>query len=229
METFERYAVYYAPEPGPLASFAAGWLGWDPASGTCPEPVAVEGLPRPRAALTEEPRRYGFHGTLKPPFRLAAGSSRAALEDDLAGLATGLAAAGADGLALTRIGGFLALTPDGDSRAIARVAAEVVAGLDRHRAPAPPEEIARRRATGLSPRQEAHLAHWGYPYVMDEFRFHLTLTGKLAPDEAGAVEAALAPHLAPLLPRPFRLADLCLFGEDAERRFHLIARFPLTG
>lgn len=229
MKRFERYAVYYAPAPGALAGFAARWLGWDPATGTQPDPVNLGPLPRPRAELTESPRHYGFHATLKPPFRLSAGSSHADLENDLAALANRLAAAEADGLALTRLGGFLALVPVGDTQDIDRVAADVVAGLDHHRAPAPPEELARRRATGLTPRQDAHLKAWGYPYVMDEFRFHLTLTGKLAPAEAEAVTSALAPHVVPLLPRPFRLEAIALFGEDAEQRFHLLERYTLNG
>jgi hypothetical protein len=191
--------------------------------------VDLAPLPRPRAELTEAPRRYGFHATLKPPFRLTARSSRAALENDLATLADGLAAAETDGLVLKRLGGFLALVPAGDTQAIGRVAAEVVAGLDHHREPASPAELTRRRAAGLNHLQEAHLRHWGYPYVMDEFRFHLTLTGKLTLAEAEMVMGALAPHVAPLLPRPFRLDAIALFGEDTEQRFHLLKRFPLNG
>ena len=130
---------------------------------------------------------------------------------------------------IARLGGFLALVPDGDTGGIARIAAEAVAGLDRHRAPAAPDETARRRAAGLSPRQEAHLVTWGYPYVMDEFRFHLTLTGRLAPDALEAVETALAPVLTPLLPSPFVLGSISLMGEDAEGFFHTLRKTPLSG
>ena len=35
--------------------------------------------------------------------------------------------------------------------------------------------------SGLTDRQEALLTQWGYPYVMEEFRFHITLTGALDP------------------------------------------------
>jgi hypothetical protein len=40
---------------------------------------------------------------------------------------------------------------------------------------------------------------------------------------------ALAAHFAPVLPQPFRIEDLCLFGEDAGGRFHLLLRYALTG
>ena len=229
MENFARYAVYAAPEPGPLADFAARWLGWDPATGETRMHPQIDGLPAPIAELTATPRKYGFHATLKPPFRLPDSSGRAALEADLAALAAGLPAVMLEGLALTRIGGFLALTPEGDTRALERFATAVVIGLDAHRAPAPRAEIERRRAAGLTPTQDAYLAHWGYPYVLDEFRFHFTLTGKLDPEAGAAVRAALWPLLWPLLPRPFPIRELCLFGEDDAGLFHLIARYALTG
>jgi len=230
METFTRFAVYAAPEPGPLAAFAARWLGWDPEAGKTRAHPALKDLPAPMIAkITAAPRKYGFHGTLKPPFRLAEGSSQAALEADLAALATELPAIALEGLALHRLGGFLALTPEGDDRALVRLAAEVVTGLDKHRAPAGEGELARRRAASLSPAQEANLERWGYPYVMDEFRFHFTLTGKLSPDLSDTVEAVLAPVFAPLLPRPFPVRELVLFGEDETGMFHILHRYALTG
>ncbi len=229
MEQFHRYAVYYAPDRGPFARFAAEWLGWCPLSGIEKPHPDVAGLPRPVEGITRTPRKYGFHGTIKPPFRLADGSSPEALQDDLSALARRLAPVRMEGLALKRLGGFVALVPEGDKSALAHLAGEVVEALDHHRAPAPASEIQRRRAAGLTPRQDELLMRWGYPYVMDEFRFHLTLTGKLDPDEAARTMAALDPYLTPLLPRPFVLRDLCLFGEDETGRFQLIQRYALTG
>lgn len=229
MENFVRFAVYYAPEPGALANFAAAWLGWDPVAGEHIAHPEIAGLPRPVEALTATPRKYGFHGTLKPPFRLADGSSLDQLQSDLASLAARVPSVHLDGLALHVLGGFLALTPEGDLAPLETLAATVVEALDHHRAPASPEETARRMAAGLSPRQQALLAKWGYPFVMDEFRFHLTLTGKLVPGEARAVRAALTPVLAPILPSPFQVKELCLFGEDDEGMFHLLHRYPLSG
>jgi hypothetical protein len=90
-------------------------------------------------------------------------------------------------------------------------------------------EIARRRPDTLSARQRAHLAQWGYPFVMDDFAFHLTLTDQLDADMAARVQPHAAAHFAPVLPRPFVVQDLCLFGEDIAGRFHLLHRFPLQG
>lgn len=226
-----RHAVYWVPEPGPLAAFGAAWLGWDLEAGRAVEPPDVPGLPRPLADLTAAPRRYGFHATLKPPFRLAPGRSEAELSAAVGGLATRLAPARADALRLAQVGHFLALVPDGDGRALGALAAEAVAALDAFRAPAPPEEVARRRAAGLSPIEEANLVRWGYPYVMDAFRFHVTLTGRLEPGEAGPVLALLGARLEgeALLPRPFALGALAHVGEGQDGRFRLLARHPLRG
>lgn len=228
MEQMKRYAIYYAPEPGPFADFTARWLGWD-AAGACPQPhPAVAGLPRPLAEITATPRKYGFHGTIKPPFRLAPGHSPEALDTACAALAATLRPITLDGLRLSRLGGFLALTPAGDATALSDLAATVVRALDTFRAPPTQAEIVRRNPERLSPRQRALLDQWGYPYVMEEFRFHLTLTGELGAAEAEAVAAALEPCLASILPRPFVIRDLCLFGEAADGLFHLLHRYTLS-
>ena len=229
MDRFQRYAVYYAPEPGAFADFAASWLGWDAESGSEVVHPDVNGLPLPVADITATPRKYGFHGTIKPPFRLAEGSSDVGLMADLEALASNLAPVTLDGLELSLLGRFLALTPSGDQRALADLAAKVVEGLDQHRRPASEAELKKRRGAGLSERQDANLMKWGYPYVMEEFRFHLTLSGKLSKPEAQATQDTLAPVLAPLLPRPFSVSELCLFGEASDGRFHLIHRYTLSG
>ena len=229
MNGYERYAIYYMPEAGPLADFTARWLGWDAQAGHEAARPAFGPLPAPIEAITESPHKYGFHGTIKPPMRLAKGRDGAGLHAAMGALATRLPAVTLEGLELARLGGFLALVPRGETGALARLAASVVTGLDDFRAPAPPEELSRRRAAGLSPRQEAHLLEWGYPYVMEDFKFHLTLTGKLPADQAELVEAALRPQIAPLLPAPLAINSLCLCGQAADGRFHLLHRYTLTG
>lgn len=224
-----RFALYWTPPPGPLAEALAGWLGWDPARGEAVAPPDLPGLPRAPRAITETPRRYGAHATLAPPLRLAAGRTGEEVEAAVEALARRLAPARAEGLSLARTGGFVALRPEGDASALGALAAEAVRALHPFRAPPDAAETARRRAAGLSPEEEALLARWGYPYVMERFRFHVTLSGPLAEREARAVEAALAPWLAPLLPRPFVLAELSLLGERPDGRFRLLSRHPLEG
>jgi len=225
---FTRYAVYVTPPPGPLADFGAAWLGWDPVRGTTVPHPDIPGLPAPVAELTEAPRKYGLHATMKPPFALAPGTSETGLRDAFAAFCAATAPITLDGLAVAPLGRFLALRPIGDETGINALAAACVRAFEPFRAPLAEAEIARRRASGLTPDQETRLAQWGYPHVMEGFRFHITLTGKRPKSELPALRATLAGCLAPLLPRPFPVDALSLMGEDDAGRFHLLQRHALT-
>ncbi|NDR58078.1 DUF1045 domain-containing protein [Aliiruegeria sabulilitoris] len=229
MDGFTRYALFYAPPAGPLADFGAAWLGWDPRNGKRVAHPALPGLPLPVAEITETPRKYGFHGTLKPPFTLKPGFDVAELHNATEALATTLPPVLLDGLKLARIGGFLALVPEGDTTQLALLAARLVEALDGFRAAPEEDELARRRKPGLSARQEVLLQQWGYPYVMEEFLFHLTLSGNLPETLTDAVAERLRPVVEPLLPRPFRIREICLFGEGQDGRFHHLHRYTLSG
>ena len=229
MENFKRYAIYWAPDPGPLAEVTAAWLGWDPVAGREVAHPDLAGLPRSVAELTETPRKYGFHGTLKAPFRLAEGVTAGALHTAAEALAAGTAPCTIDGLRLARIGSFLALVPEGTAEGLNALAATLVTDLDGFRAPLTAADLARRGADSLHPRKRELLERWGYPHVMEEFRFHLTLTGAFPAEVLDPVADRLAPVFAPLLPRPFRVTSFCLFGEAADGRFHLLHRYALSG
>lgn len=224
-----RYAIYHAPAPGSaLARLGAAWLGRDAdGGGARVQPALPDGLDI--AALTAEPRRYGLHGTLKPPMRLAAGATADDLLAAVAALAARLTPVDLGRLRVAGLGPFLALVCEPQPAALDDLAAAVVAGLDGFRAPPTGAELARRRAAGLTPRQEALLSRWGYPYVMEEFRFHVTLTGRLPAEAMGPVVAAAEAHLAPALAEPQRLDALAVFGEDEAGLFHCLTRVPLSG
>lgn len=222
--SYSRFAIYYLPPEGALADFGAAWLGWDAIRGREAVQPHVPGLDD----ATMTPRKYGFHGTLKPPFRLAEGVTFDDLSTAVGAMARRTAPAEAEGLALTPLGRFLALTPVGDITGIARVAEVCVRALDAFRAPASEDELARRRKAGLNPAQEANLATWGYPYVMQEFRFHMTLTGRLPKAELEGWMSTLRAHL-PALPTPFPLDEVALVGQREDGRFELIQRYALTG
>ncbi|WP_166417078.1 DUF1045 domain-containing protein [Cochlodiniinecator piscidefendens] len=230
MKKFKRFAVYYAPEPGAFADFAAAWLGWNATLGRSVDMPVLPKLPIAWEQIISTPSKYGFHGTIKPPFYLAEGCTLGQLETDLALLADRLSSVELPRLALQRPGGFLALVPKGDTAALSQLAADVVQSLDHYRRPASPEELLRRRAAGLTQTQDENLVRWGYPYVFQDFQFHLTLSNRLSNDIAEAICKILEPALLPLLPRPFAMRDLCLFGEDKMTgRFHLLHRYLLTG
>ena len=222
---YRRYAIYHTPA-GALGRFGATWLGWDVAAGVPVRQPDVADV----AAATETPRRYGFHATMKAPFRLAEGHDAAslgpALRDVVAAQPTVRLPGG---LRLDRIDSFLALIPAGESDALAELEARVVQALDGFRAPLTADETERRRPEQLSQRQRENLFRWGYPYVLEEFRFHMTLSGSLTQEAAARMESALQPRLQPLLADPYLLNSLSLVGEDAGGFFHELARVPLQG
>ena len=224
-----RFAVYYAPaEDSPLTRFGWAWLGRDPRSaGDAPFPAV--GLDTVRhAELIAEPRRYGLHATLKPPFRLAQGCKREDLVDAMARFCAATRPVEAPALTLAAIDGFIALVPREDAPELDRLAARCVDSFDRFRAAPSEAETKKRLAANLSDRQRALLDRWGYPYVMEEFRFHITLTGRLDAANRAEIIALLSPHVAETNAAPLRIDSLCLFEQpDTDRRFVLTARFPL--
>ncbi|MFZ9949610.1 MAG: DUF1045 domain-containing protein, partial [Gemmobacter sp.] len=152
----------------------------------------------------------------------------------LGGAAAALAAEAApvglpEGLRRARLGGFLALVPAGPAQALGALAARVVADLDRFRAPLTEAERARRQPERLGAAERANLDRWGYPHVMEAFRFHITLTGALDPAAAAAAEADLGPRVAPFVGRPFAIGAIWHCAEAPDGRFHDIARHALWG
>lgn len=222
--TYRRYGVYYAPKSGSdLARFGASWLGWDAEAG---EEVAHPDAPVDVAAITATPRKYGFHGTLKPPF--VPNTDVAMLNDAIEMVAAAHTPFTASPLRLKRIGPFLALTLSAPSEALVTLAADCVTDLDAFRTPPTEAELAKRRSAVLTSAQDALLKRWGYPYVMEEFRFHLTLSGALSDEDAVTAEAALSPLVAPLT-QPLEVEELTLFGEAEDGLFHIVRRFQLGG
>lgn len=227
MDHMKRYAVYYAPRDGAFASRAAAWIGRDPATGQAAQHPDIPGVDV--AGITRDARRYGFHGTIRAPFRAAPGTDASMIAQAVADLAKRLKPVTCTGLRLENLHGFLALTPEGCEAELVALAATVVEVTNPLRTPISEAEIAKRRPETLTPRQRALLDQWGYPFVMEEFRFHLTLTDRMPPDLAGVVQTELAAQFGPVLPRPFVIEDLCLFGEDAAGLFHLLHRYALSG
>lgn len=224
--TGARYALYYAPRASePLAVFARNWLGWDPETGT------PRSTPAQFHKITAEPRRYGFHGTLKAPFALAEEATERDLLAAVGSFATTRAPFDLPRIVLGDIGGFLALMPPERVEMLHDLADACVATFDAFRRPADAKELAKRRRAPLSARQEELLGLYGYPYVLDQFRFHLTLTGRLADaNQRAHVSAILSEKLMSLLGQPVPVRDLSLFRQaDRTVPFTVMARFVLGG
>lgn len=228
-----RYALYLAPDPASaLWRFGSAVIGYDAESGKEPPPPDLAGFDASRwRALTETPRRYGFHGTLKAPFRLKAGRDMGDLLCAVAALACAHEPFELPALQARALGAFIALIPPSPVPALDDLAAAAVRGLDGLRAPLSPAERTRRQPERLTPRQRALLDTYGYPYVLEAFRFHMTLTGSLPEAEQAHALAALAAAFAASGARaPVTISDVAVFAQDSPAaRFRLMARVPLGG
>ncbi len=220
-----RYALYFAPEPGSAwDSFGAGWLGRSAATGELRDQPAIPGLDVARfRTLTQAPRRYGFHATLKAPFRLTAGCTPEQLLRELRAVFCDRRIFAMPRMRAVLLGDFLALVPGADEPRINRIAEDCVGLFDRYRAPPSQAEIERRGSAGLTPGEKANLLRWGYPCVMESFRFHMSLTGPLTPIADHQIRA-LIDAAAGLIPdEPLRFDAVALFREASPGADFLIA------
>lgn len=210
-----RYALYFTPPAGDrLTRLASDWLGRNAFNGKTRAASAIGGLSAPDVARhTAAPRRYGFHATLKAPFALAEGCSEADLMRALMFFCGELRPFSIPRLRIERLGPFFALTPVERLAELDALAAEVVREFDTFRAPPSAAEVERRNPEKLGRRERANLQRWGYPYVFDDFRFHMTLTGSVSETEAPRVQEVLTSIFEPALHEPVNVGSVALFVE----------------
>lgn len=220
-----RVALYWAPEVAdPLHAAGSRWLGRDAETGAALAQPAMPGI----AEITADARMYGLHATLKPPFRPGAPYAevvRAAEE-----LASRLAPFDLPPLAVRDLDGFLALRETAPCPALRALSDAGVEALDHLRLPPDAAELARRRKAQLSAEQEDNLRRWGYPHVFGAWRFHVTLTRRLADSERPAVAEAAERAVGAAAGRARRVSHICLFTQPSPGAPFLIAeRLRLTG
>lgn len=228
----ERFALYFAPDiRSQLWNRACRWFDCPPdedrrSSTGLREPIGLDTF----LSATRSARRYGFHATLKPPMRLVETATKKNFLRAVEDFAATLPPVDLGLLELSNLHGFLALMPDEQTRDLSDLAAQCVKHFDPFRAELTDLEKHKHRAPGLNPRQEELLAQYGYPYVLDDFRLHFTLTDRLAPDLSEQFFAAANDWFADALSQPYHLDRLVVFHEAAPgERFTRLADFSLMG
>ncbi|MDR2300545.1 MAG: DUF1045 domain-containing protein [Deltaproteobacteria bacterium] len=174
----ERFSVYHVPGPKTkLYQLGSAILGRDVYDGAAlrppwPEEDYPKCPPHPARAAT-----YGFHATLVAPFRSLV--SVETLNSTLQALAAKTEPVALGPLELTILEpGFVALVPKNAPLALNELEERLVKTFTPYAKPIGPDDLARREP--LTDRQRALAKKWGYPYVLDQFRFHLTLSDNLA-------------------------------------------------
>jgi len=223
-----RYAIYVAPEPkSRLWAFGSSVIGFDADTGEdVKQPVIAGVAPEDFVDRTADPRQYGFHATLKPPFSLRDDASIDQLLVAAHAFAQSRTAFVVPTLEVTALGAFLALVPGSPSAELHALADDCVRAFESFRAPLKPADRERRLKSPLTERQIAYLDAWGYPYVFEEFRFHMTLTGRLHHDERDTIKSALA-ELYRGIACPMPVRDIVIFQQLArDQHFSVLARIP---
>ncbi len=226
----QRLAIYYTPDPDSEIALAASiWLGRDVYGQKSSELVVVDGLSTiRRLELVSAPYHYGFHATIKPPFQLLEEKSVQYLKLRLQQFADGWRGLVLPSLEVSFMHDFFCLRPSVSCPSLVNLAAEAMYFFKDLGKPLSKDELERRRQAVLSPRQELLLNTWGYPYVFEEFRFHLTLTGKVEDEgERILLEKELQKRFHPGICQDVSLDRLCLFMEEDRAPMRLIETFSL--
>ncbi|MFM7611641.1 MAG: DUF1045 domain-containing protein [Alphaproteobacteria bacterium] len=225
--TPHRIALYYAPAiDDPLHGCASAWLGRDAATGAALAQSPIAGVDITK--ITADARGYGFHATLKPPFRLQ-GDVHSALQAARE-FADRTAPFALPPLQITDLDGFLALRESLHCAPLQVLVDGAVTALDSHRAPPTEGEIARRKPEKLSLRQREYLQDWGYPYVFAEWRFHMTLTRRLTAAEKAIILPAVTEALGDVPSLTRTISDICVFAQAAPGApFTILQRLTLRG
>jgi putative phosphonate metabolism protein len=213
-----RHAIYYAPaHSSPWWTFGAGWLGRDETYDGTPPGFTAPMLPEAeRERLTTQARRYGFHATLKAPFRLRTGVTPAELLARTRSLAHRLRPVPLSPLQVRRLGPYVVLVTPDHHTAVSDLASACVIELDDLRQPLTPDEIARRQPATLDARELELLHRYGYPHVLERYRCHFTLTDPVNEAQAAQVTEAVSNQVDQLNAQtPLTLDRLCIFEEPA--------------
>ena len=216
-----RYALYWVPpREHPLWAAGNAWLGRNP--------EMTDGGAPPAHAM--QPWHYGFHATLKAPFRLRDGLDARSLCHEIQRIARTWRDFAMPPLHVGWLDGFLALRPAASLHAehpLWRLANRCVTELDPWRAAPDASERQRRerQSRSSSGEQKALLDTWGYPHVLAHWRFHMTLSDS-GPPHADALRQRAEQHFAMALSQPLTAAGVALFAQlRVEGPFVLLRRF----
>ncbi len=230
MADYPRYAIYYASAPGSdLDRFGAQLLGYDAYTGEdLPFPDSIMQKAPDWRDLTKDPRKYGFHATLKAPMSLAPGKTEPELLAACESFADRPRPIPVITPVVGSISGFIAVVPAAPSPELQRLAEDCTGEFDSFRAPFTPEDRARRNPTDLTPRQREYLDRWGYPYVMEEFRFHMTLTGRLAAERREPILTMLRNSFSAIGLKTLAIDRIAVFRqESSDSRFRIVKDWKL--
>jgi 2'-5' RNA ligase len=226
---YARYAVYFSPDDqSALAHFGQHVLGRSAEHDRSDQANSAFSDHERWYTLTERPAYYGFHATLKAPFELSSTHRSDDLIQACSALATRHKPIVLSGLAPRRMGSFAALTLPVQPPTLSDLANDCVLALEPWRATISEHDIKRRLGQGLSERQVDQLTKYGYPYIFDDFLFHMTLSSELSSDDSDFMQWLLAEYERYAIDDPL-LDRIVLYAQtDRNSAFLRLREFSLS-
>ncbi len=214
-----RYAVYFVPsDDSMLGEFGAHVLQRT----RCQDDHPI------RLNVTKKAAHYGFHSTFKAPMELANGFTEQALLDAVQAYTRSKKRVPLTGLRPNIVNGFHALTlphsPD-----VNAFAADVMRTFEPFRAPLNDADRQRRKPETLSERGRKYLETYGYPHVLEEFHFHMTLSNRIEnAEESHSYHQWLSELFETRVTQTPWLDQLAVFWQpDRNTAFTRIGEFPV--
>lgn len=227
--SYERYAIYYVPHyETELAEFGKTWFGYDLSEGDTDRNLYGLSADLVRE-VTRQPARYGLHATLKAPFNLDEGCSLEQLLQKTEQFCKKRKKFSLGNLKIGWHGNTMVLVEGQHDHRINQFASRCVLDFEDFRAPLTVKERTRRLEQNLNLHQRLMLEELGYPYVLSEFRFHITLTKNMTEDEKVQVVPALQPVLNSILGNPCDIDGIAIVGDPGNNQpFQMIEYFELS-
>ena len=237
MKKYSRYAIYYAPpKESSLEEFGRYWFGWDPLNAKLiNNKHRINYLNRfgiknliniDKNVLI--PKKYGFHGTLIPPFKLNKNYSTNTLFKKTEEIAKKFKKFKFYKFKLKKINNFYAFVQNKKNNNINKLSNRLVRELFKFRSPLTKKEIDRRNPSKLSKLQLSILYKWGYPYLMSEFNFHMTLASEVTGNKLYSELKKIEKNKEIILNEINNFDKIYIFGENQKGMFENLENFSLS-
>lgn len=237
MKKYSRYAIYYAPpKESNLEEFGRYWFGWDPLNAKLINNKQrinyLNGFGIKNLKNIDKnvliAKKYGFHGTLIPPFKLNKNYSTNLLFKKTEDIAKKFKKFKFYKFKLKKINNFYAFVQNKKNNNINKLSNRLVRELFKFRSPLTKKEIDRRNPSKLSKLQLNILHKWGYPYLMSEFNFHMTLASEVTGNKLYFELKKIEKNKEIILNEINNFDKIYIFGENQKGMFENLENFSLS-
>lgn len=176
----------------------------------------------------EKPAKYGFHATLKAPFRLKRNVKTKDFYDVISHIAAQHSRFKIKGLKIVYRKKFTFITSRKEIKSLINLENDLVKHLDTFRAELNKTEIKKRNPDSLTFKQNKYLKEWGYPFVLDQFKFHMTLMNQNNNKLSNKQKLELEKLIYKISNNLLEFNEISLLGENKNGYFEEIKRFKLN-